>query len=505
MNELEGRWSILVVDEHRENEEAFRAHLEQEGYAVVSVDSEEAAYDAFLREPFDTVLARLSWSTEGQTLLERLNKLAPEVPIIVVEEAEGSDADAAMQRGAFGIVHHPPSLKEVRRVLMHARVYRGLEQQRRRALEEARAYKKFYEDVLRSVSDGLLVFDARGKLRFQNARVDEILGQETFEDEEFDPEATNLHKNLISQILQLVASTLTEGVEERRMLVFKGEARSMYLEVMTSKLRGSDGSIQGAIAALRDRSEERLLEEQLMHTERLATLGGLLAAIAHDIHNPLGAITGCAEIGLEAAQETEEAAAAAEGPAKAALEQAARDMKELFDQVHDAGLRCRTIADNLLAYSRRSPARRQRVNLNEVLKDTVQFVSRYRKLGRVEVVYKLEPGLADAAVDGAEVQQAFTNIIDNAIQAMDDCETQRLELASRSEGGQVIIEIADSGPGIPEKRLKRIWQPFFTTKGSGTGLGLHITKRVIENQNGRISVVSEVGRGTAFTIELPLV
>ena len=179
-------------------------------------------------------------------------------------------------------------------------------------------------------------------------------------------------------------------------------------------------------------------------------------------------------------------------------------MRELFDQVQEAGLRCQGIANNLLAYSRRAPAQLKRVDVNELLERTLTFITRYRKLGGLEVTSDLQTNLPKASVDGAELQQAFTNIIENALHAMDGREPAELELKSRLEDQRIHIEIGDSGPGIRPRRLERIWEPFFTTKANGTGLGLYITKRIIERQRGRVSVTSTPDAGTRFLISLPL-
>jgi PAS domain S-box-containing protein len=506
MDEFDSYWNLLVVDENKDSRQQLDKWLEQGGYSVHLAASGEQAYDSFLRQPFELVFLDIpDESNASLELLERFRNLAPEIPVITFSPSHRHKE--AMERGAFGALTKPPKEAQLQQLLLQARIYRSLARERRQALEQARSNTKFFEDVLRSVGEGILVFDTKGRVRYQNAKARALLGEQGWdeaEDDELDLEF-NFHKTIISQILQLMASTLTEGKEERRMLVFDNEARRIHVEVQTVRLRAADGQPQGAVAVLKDRSTEMLLEQQLMHTERLATLGGLLASIAHDIHNPLHCVTGCAEIGLEAAEEAKEAAKNTTDEAAAkALSAAARDMQDLFDQIQEAGLRCRGIANNLLAYSRNSSVGLQRTAINETLRKTVDFVSRYRKLDAVEVDYRFDSSLPAAKVNEAEVSQAFTNLIDNAVQAMEESDTKRLDLSSRSDGRNVIIEISDTGPGIPERRLKKIWTPFFTTKGSGTGLGLHITRRVIEHQNGTISVSSRVGQGTCFTITLPL-
>jgi signal transduction histidine kinase len=507
MDEFDNYWNLLVVGANKDSRLQLNNWLEQEGCSVHLASSSEEAYDSFLRQTFEAVFLDLPEEVDSSLeLLERFHNLAPEIPVITL--GQSVVRTAVMERGAFGVLDKPTDRSQLQQVLLQARIYRALARERRHALEKAQADTKFFEDVLRSVGEGILVFDSKGCVRYQNEKARSLLGEQGWDESEEEEEylEVNFHKSVVSQILQLLASALTENKEERRILVFDNEARRVHLEVQTVQLRTADGQPQGAIAVLKDRSTEMLLEEQLVHTERLATLGGLLASIAHDIHNPLGCVTGCAEIGIEAAVEADQAASQTrDEKAASALRAAARDMRELFDQIQEAGLRCQNIADNLLAYSRNSTLGRQRTDINQTLRKTVDFVSRYRKkLNGVSVDYQFESTLPLANVNETELSQAFTNLIDNAVQAMEESDRKRLKLSSRSDGRNVIIEILDTGPGIPERRLKKIWTPFFTTRGSGTGLGLHITKRVIEHQNGTISVSSKVGEGTCFTIKLPL-
>lgn len=487
-------WSLLVIGSLPDSQ----ATLEDQGTHVLSFENPDEAYDAFIRQRFEAVLL-VAELPELHTWLARFQRLTPDVPLLVIGAADAEAAQSAMEAGAFGVLTGEPEPDRLRRLLTQARIFRRLGRERRRALENSQATRRFYEDILMSVSDGILVCDRHGRLRFRNKIAQHIL-EEHDSDDELEGESTTRHRTTVSQILQQLATTLAEGREEQSVLNFEDDNQRVHLEVTTTHLKTADNRTDGAIAVLRDRSTERLLEQQLMHTERLATLGGLLAAIAHDINNPLTAITQGTEIGLMDLEDL---------PFKEPLSEEAQEwvegLRTLFEDIQKTGLRCQGIANNLLAYSRQARIESSpRCDVNALIRKTVDFVGRYQKLEELEVCYRLGDGLALAAVNESEISQALTNLIDNAVQAMEDSPRKQLTLRSESDGRSIVVEIADTGPGIPEKRLKKIFKPFFTTKGSGTGLGLHITRRVIENQNGTISVESEVGVGTRFTIVLPL-
>jgi two-component system NtrC family sensor kinase len=212
-------------------------------------------------------------------------------------------------------------------------------------------------------------------------------------------------------------------------------------------------------------------------------------------------------------------------------------VRDILDQVRDAGLRCQTIANNLLQYSRRTPARVVEQDLNELIRKTLGFVGKYLGTDKVVLDLDLDPALPLARVDAGQLQQALTNLIDNAVHAMlaqrkipvtrgssasssapvpgpglatppsstaIRLAPPRLTIRTRNDEGRALISVTDNGPGIGPRQLERIWRPFYTTKERGTGLGLYITRRAIEHQGGTIDLETKVGEGTTFTMRLPL-
>ena len=351
------------------------------------------------------------------------------------------------------------------------------------------------------------MIDNEGQIRFNNPASAKILGEDDETVESFD-----IHTAV--PVLQQLVETLNEGVALTETIALERPERKMFLDVSSSVIRDSDGQPSGAVAIVSDRSIERSLEQQLFHSERLATLGSLLASIAHEVNNTLTSITGCAEMGLMLADTAEELVADLHNGKAAEVEKTlgglSNEIREVFDLVLEAGLSAQTIADNMLQYSRQGkPSHRTPQDLNALIERTVNVLGKHIGTEKVTLQLALDPSKPRSRLEPSKLQQAVINLVMNAVQAMIEMEgvpiaERVLRLETSVEDGEAVLRVADTGPGIPPKRLEQIFNPFFTTKDHGTGLGLHISKRVIEDQEGRLEVVSKVGKGTTFSIHLPL-
>ena len=234
----------------------------------------------------------------------------------------------------------------------------------------------------------------------------------------------------------------------------------------------------------RTEEERRTLEEQLRHADRLATLGQLAAGVAHELNEPLNGIVGFAQL----AKKTPALPAAAE-----------RDMERIVN----AALHAREVVRKLLLFSRQTPPQKTRVALDGLVRDALSLVEPRMARDGIELVCELAPGLPQITADPSQIQQVVINLAVNAIQAMS--QGGRLRLRTRAEAGFVVLTVEDTGVGMSEDVLRRIYTPFFTTKdvGQGTGLGLPVIHGIVTAHGGTIAVRSRVGEGTTFEIRLP--
>jgi two-component system sensor histidine kinase HydH len=224
-------------------------------------------------------------------------------------------------------------------------------------------------------------------------------------------------------------------------------------------------------------------EEQLRRADRLSALGELSAGMAHEIRNPLGAIKGAVEILKDDYS-----------PDEAKYEFIGILIKETD--------RLNRIVQEFLGFARPKIPEFQPADVNEAIESVLTLTAQESRKAGVMVEKRLDPSIGKRSIDAGMLKQAFLNLILNAIQAMPNGGILTIE--SSIQGRVLIVKISDTGTGIPEENRKKLFSPFFTTKKSGTGLGLAITYRIIENHRGTIDVASEPGKGTTFTVKIPV-
>ena len=241
-------------------------------------------------------------------------------------------------------------------------------------------------------------------------------------------------------------------------------------------------------ARVRDRTEElNRMQAQLLRSEKLASLGELVAGIAHEINNPLTGILMFSNLVQNSPRLAPEL------------------QEDLHTIIHETE-RCAKIVRGLLDFSRRTVPEKSWSSLNEILRRAVALVENMPFFHGVRIERDYLPNLPELLVDPGQVEQVLVNIILNAGQAMAGSGTLAISTGLASDGTWVYVRIADTGCGIPREHLGKIFDPFFSTKEHlGTGLGLSVSYGIIENHGGNIEVQSEVGQGTTFTVELPLI
>jgi signal transduction histidine kinase len=232
-------------------------------------------------------------------------------------------------------------------------------------------------------------------------------------------------------------------------------------------------------------SERIELEAQLRHADRLATIGQLAAGVAHELNEPVANVLGFAQL-----------AAKAEGLPAAV----SRDI----GQIVTAALHAREVVSKLMLFARQKLPTRKSVDLNRLVEDGLYFLSARCAKSGIDLERRLEPGLPELAADPGQLQQVLVNLVVNAIQAMPG--GGRLTITTGKSGDEVVLDVADTGTGMTEDVVQRIFVPFFTTKGvgEGTGLGLPVVHGIVTGHGGRIEVKSAPGQGTRVRVYLPL-
>jgi PAS domain S-box-containing protein len=273
----------------------------------------------------------------------------------------------------------------------------------------------------------------------------------------------------------------------------KKDGNSIYVLLSATALFNDDGSMAGCEAIAKDLTRVKTMMQQLVSSEKMASVGQMAAGVAHEINTPLGVILGYSQLMMddfEKGSETYENLEVIERQTKAS----------------------RKIVADLLKFSRQSGSARENLDLNEVLTDVISVTEHNLNLDHIFPHLELEEDLPQVVGDAEKLRQVFVNLVNNAHHAMESQKKGDIYLTTHfaADSNQVIAEVRDTGHGIPEDVKKNIFDPFFTTKpvGKGTGLGLSVSYGIIKDHGGQIEVespVKEIGLGTLFRIILPVV
>jgi signal transduction histidine kinase len=262
------------------------------------------------------------------------------------------------------------------------------------------------------------------------------------------------------------------------------DGQEPFLPEERNLLKNVARQLSASITRREGARRQELLEQQLLHADRLATIGQFAAGAAHEINEPLSSVLGFAQLALKAP-----------GTPQAIVE----DLREIVA----ASLRAREIVKRLLLFARQAPIERSTVDVNELVEETLFLLEVAGDRPGIRFMRKLSPGLPAIAADPVQVRQVLVNLTVNAMQAIAAEGTITVE--SRAEGQHVVVSVSDNGAGMSPEVRKRVFDPFFTTKepGEGTGLGLSVVHGIVTSHGGTVLVESNEGEGSRFTVRLP--
>ena len=267
---------------------------------------------------------------------------------------------------------------------------------------------------------------------------------------------------------------------------------------MSNQLKAEHNENVAWTRTLEQRVEQKTRElkrahEHALHTEKMASIGKMAAVLAHEINNPLSGILTYAKL-LRKWIDSEDGG-----------NRRRQDIRESLDLIAAESRRCGDLVKNLLTFSRTTPINLQPTNLNQVIDRSLRLIQHQLDLATIHVEPDLDPELPHVICDGAQIEQVLLVLMMNALDAMPQGGNLWVTTRLSREDGAVRIIVRDDGCGIAPEILSRLFEPFLTTKetGRGVGLGLAISRSILERHNGNIEVQSEIGRGTTFTVTLP--
>ena len=345
-----------------------------------------------------------------------------------------------------------------------------------RSLLETRS---MHNNILDSLIDGVITIDSQHNISYVNPAACTLLGYSASEVigrpymDLFRPDAN---------FSSLLIDTLQTGREHRTVeLHYPLAEGALNIIASSSRLYDGQGQQLGAVTVLRDISENRALQNQVARASQLATIGEMSASIAHELRTPLTSIRGF----VQYLQESKDPA----------------EWKEFGDIIIREVDSLNKIATGLLDLARPQPLQTSPTDLNRLLEESLLLATKPRGK-QITFTQRLAPDLPLLELDNGQIKQVILNLLMNAIQAIE--QRGEISISTRRDDGEVILEIVDTGCGIPAKDLDRIFAPFFSSKPSGTGLGLPVAQRIVESHHGKLELTSQAEQGTVACLRLPL-
>lgn len=359
--------------------------------------------------------------------------------------------------------------------------------------QELKHTMDYLQNVLDNSADMIITTDIDNNVVEFNKCAEEILGYSQHEIVEKPLAGLFANPDHCNVLLEKISQEGKVSNQETQLSTKGG--KTVDISLTLSQLKDSSGRMIGTVGISKDITEFKKTQAQLIQAGKLAGIGQLAAGIAHEINNPLSGVLGYAKRLMKKAADEELKTIPA-------FESFPKEMKLIVD----SALRCKKIIEGLLLFSRTSETQSTNVNINEVIDESLVLFGNQLTSHNIELNKFLNPNIATIKANHTQIQQVFTDIIINAMQAMP--EGGILTILTRPVNSSAVeIEFTDTGEGIPEENLTKIFEPFFTTRepGKGTGLGLYMIYRILQDHRGRIDVKSEVGKGTTFTITLPVI
>lgn len=348
--------------------------------------------------------------------------------------------------------------------------------------KELRATKDQLEAFIEGHSDAIAIFDQDGNVTRINPVFEQMFGWTS--EEMIGRNLLNfpsIPESMQGQVHKLYdearSGTLLSGVETMRVTK---DGRMLNVLLSTSPIRDTNGNFAGWSALLKDITEKKQAEELLLQSEKLSIAGQLAAGIAHEIRNPLTALKGFTQLMKAGVSRTDE-----------------------YLRIMESELnRIELILSELLVLAKPQAQKFELKDIAGIIQEVITLIESQAILYGVEVLAEIEPDLPQIPCDGNQLKQVFINFLKNAIESMPHGGVIKVALKKHGEH-DLLVRIIDQGCGMPEDRVKKIGEPFYTTKEKGTGLGLMVSKKIIEVHRGRMCVQSQLGVGTTVEVYLP--
>ena len=492
---------VLVVEDDGIIAKGIERRLRRMEYDVVGLAlcGQDAVRLAEELRP-DVILMdiQLGAGIDGIEATEAIHRFLDSPVIFLTAYSDDATLGRAKLADPFGYVLKPYEDKDLQTAI-EIGLYKH-EMQRR-----LRENERWLAATLASIGDGVIATDEDGKIRLINAQAEQLTGWSEAEAwgkdlvDVFDVVNEHTKEPVPNPVTEVLASGAPGALAAETVLVSRnGDERPV--DDSAAPIVDGDGKLSGAVLVFRDITEKRKFEELLRQTQKMESLGRLAGGIAHDFNNLLTIILGTGEMLAEDVSK--------EG-----------ELREMAESILDAGRRAASLTQQISAFSRKQMMEPRVLSLNDAISDLTGMVQRLVG-ANIAFVEDLEPDLSMVRIDPAQLSQIVLNLAVNARDAMPlggklTIVTANVDLDANilvgnpdaAPGAYAMLQISDTGSGIPPEALARVFEPFFTTKdaGKGTGLGLATVYGIVRQSNGHVEASSESDVGTTFRVYLPAV
>jgi len=493
---------ILVVDDEEGIRSLMRMTLELDGHSVLTAEDGSTALEMFKNEKPDVVLLDVRMpDIDGIEVLSRIKAVSPDTEVIMITGHGDMDmAVESLRREASNFLTKPVSEEILSFSLKRALEKLGLKKKlkqyttnletlvREANLELEKAYH-FRENLIENSPDAIVGVKKGGQIVIFNSAAEKLLG--------YRKEEVIAKKNIVDIYLPGVAKQIMKdlrsndfggrGILQKRELILRDKGSEEIPVYISAAILYDEGKEAGSVGIFTDLREKQKLEQQLLRSEKLSSLGKLAAGIAHEINQPLTGVLTFAHLLLKKFKDDP------------------KTRKDLEIIVRETS-RIKGIVQGILDFAREMPMQKRPRRVEEVLNQTLEIIIHQQRFFGIELKKEYDPEVPEVVIDSNLMEQVFMNMVLNALDAMQGSGV--LTVRTRRQGKWVEIDMEDTGKGMPAAILDKIFDPFFTTKdsteGMGMGLGLAISYGIVKNHNGDIQVTSKEGKGTRFTIRLPV-
>jgi PAS domain S-box-containing protein len=505
---------ILLVDDEPNIRWTMAELLKREGYEALTASDFDSAVSILENNSLDAAIVDIILPRKsGIELLKEMSSREPSIPVIMITgEPNISQIPEIVRAGAYDFISKPvikdALLKVVSKavekkrlvdeklcledqVRHHAEQLEMIVARRTRELAEAH---KFLNIVLDSSTEyALIAIDKDGRITLFNRGAELIFGHcaEEIEGRRAAELATDDQDQSQRPFLSMARSIANEGRHQSEMQLRRSDGSSFTASVAITPICEAEEELMGYLIVAKDLTADRLneehlrqMQEQLARNEKIAALGRMAAQVAHEVKNPLAGLR-LYSLHLKS---------------KVAEKLAANEMA-LVDRIIDGINQLSDTAEQVLGFARTVTLTRRMVDLNRIIRDSLALLEPQLSENGIDVTLNLAEPSAYAMLDEASMRSTLINLMLNSIQAM--AQGGELIIATTTSESTLHLSITDTGCGMTEDQMKNVFEPFYTTKSQGLGLGMSFASKIIEMHGGKVSVESHIKRGTSISIALP--